>query len=517
MEEISKKARAELVGAIEQRYSRCCKAEKTRILDEFVALTGYHRKHAVRVLSGRSRAVPDEQKVSRKIYDEAVKEAMIVLWEAADRICGKRLKPGLPGLVDAMERHGHLQLESTVRTRVLSASAATIDRLLAPVRETAGRRKKRKSASKAGKRIPVKTFADWDDPEPGFLEIDFVLHGGGSVAGSLMHTFAATDVASGWVECVPLLAREQSLVVEAIELLRQQMPFPVLGIDSDNDSAFINDTLAEYCERNGIKFTRSRAYKKNDQAWIEQKNGAVVRRLVGHERYSGVVAGQVLARLYQASRLYTNYFQPSMKLRHKVRDGAKVKRTYHKAAAPYERLLQHPKVDKSTKEYLRAQQRQLDPVDLLHQIREHQAALAALAAPDGAGVKPERESLEQFLSELPRLWRAGEVRPTHRKPIERAHDWRTREDPFKAVWPEILSWLEATPDATAKALFGRLQQERPGEYADGQLRTLQRRVREWRHVMAKQLVYACIDGEQSAEARAVGAENAKLKKQQPGA
>jgi len=166
MGKISKEARAELVGAIKQRYSQSCKAEKTRILDEFVALTGYHRKHAVRVLSGRSRAVPDEQKVSRKIYDEAVKETMIVLWEAADRICGKRLKPGLPGLVAAMERHGHLRLESNVRARVLSVSAATIDRLLAPIRETAGRRKKRKSASKAGKRIPVKTFADWDDPEP---------------------------------------------------------------------------------------------------------------------------------------------------------------------------------------------------------------------------------------------------------------------------------------------------------------------------------------------------------------
>jgi len=504
MAEISKDAQAELIGALKQRYSRARKDEKTRILDEFVAVSGFHRKHAIRVLSGRSRASCGDRKPSQKIYDEAVREAMIVLWEAADRICSKRLKPALPSFIDAMERHGHLQLEEHIRARVLAASPATIDRLLAPIRSVAGTRKKKRIASKVSKQVPVRTFADWNDPEPGFLEIDFVVHGGGSMAGSLIHTLTVTDISSEWVECLPLLAREQSLVVEALQVMAEQFPVPILGIDSDNDGAFINDTLADFCGENGIEFTRSRAYRKNDQAWIEQKNGAVVRRLVGHARYSGVVAGQVLARLYQASRLYTNYFQPSLKLRDKSREGSKVRKRYHKAATPCDRLLKHPKVRSSTKELLRAQQKQLDPVGLLHQIREHQGALAAIASPEEMSTKPERENLEKFLSELPRLWKAGEVRPTHRKHVDQPRSWRTRKDPFKAAWPEILAWLESSPDVTAKALFERLQREYPGRYRDSQLRTLQRRVSEWRHVMAKQLVYACLDGERAVDAAAIG-------------
>jgi hypothetical protein len=289
-----------------------------------------------------------------------------------------------------------------------------------------------------------------------------------------------------------------------MRILKHQLPVRILGINSDNDSAFINDTLADYCDENGIEFTRSRAYRKNDQAWIEQKNGSVVRRLVGYERYSGVVAAQILARLYQASRLYTNFFQPSLKLREKIRDGAKVKKLYHKAATPCDRLLAHAKVSETTKKDLSSQQNQLDPIDLLHTIREHQAALAALTAPEGMAVQSDRKSLDQFLSTLPSLWRDGEVRPTHRKCGEGVRGWKTREDPFKDAWSDILSWLEAEPDVTAKELFGRLQKAHPGRYLDGQLRTLQRRVHEWRHVMAKKLIYAGINIHQSVDARAIG-------------
>ncbi len=505
MTRISRETNEELISVLKQRYNAASKGQKTRVLDEFVAVSGFHRKHAIGLLSGRNESSGCDPRIGRRIYDEAVREALIILWEAADRICGKRLKAALPCLVDAMERHRHLELEPGVRARVLSASAATIDRLLAPIRDTARARKKRRSAPKVSKQIPVRTFADWGEPAPGFLEIDFVVHGGGSVAGSLLHTLSVTDVSSGWVECIPLLVREQSLVVEALQIVEKQLPVPIRGIDSDNDGAFINDTLMAYCETHRIEFTRSRAYRKNDQAWIEQKNGAVVRRLVGHERYSGVVAGQILARLYQASRLYINHFQPSLKLRSKVRDGAKVRKLYHKAATPCERLLKHPEVSTSTKELLLEQQKQLDPVGLLHQIREHQAALAALASPEEMSTGPGRESLEQFLSALPRLWRAGEVRPTHRKHSEKPRSWRTREDPFKSVWPEVLGWLQATPDATAKSLFRQLQRKHPDHYPDSQLRTLQRRVREWRQVMAKQLVYACLDGAEAADTVIVGA------------
>ena len=186
-----------------------------------------------------------------------------------------------------MERHGHLDLDAEVRERLLSASAATLDRLLKPVRATVANRRKRRRNLSAGRHIPVRTFADWDRPPPGFLEIDLVAHCGDNMGGSFIYSLVATDVCTGWTEAVPLLAREQSLVVAGLEAIAKQLPFPVLGIDSDNDSVFINDTLTEHCADRGIEFTRSRAYRKNDQAWVEQKNGAVIRRFLGHERYSG--------------------------------------------------------------------------------------------------------------------------------------------------------------------------------------------------------------------------------------
>jgi hypothetical protein len=218
------------------------------------------------------------------------------------------------------------------------------------------------------------------------------------------------------------------------------------------------------------EFTRSRPYHKNDQAWIEQKNGAVVRRFVGYQRHSGMAAGQVLARLSQAVRLFVNYFQPSMKLRAKSREGARVKETYHKPATPCERLLGHASVAEAVNEGLRSEQGQLDPLELFHRIRDSQAALAALSSGDLGGGQ-EREGIEQFLAGPPELWRQGEARPTHRESAPAPRAWRTRQDPFEEVWPEILLWLQEEPDATAKSLLGRLDKKYPGQFPEGQLRT----------------------------------------------
>jgi len=504
---ISSQTRKELLEAVRLRYRESSKMNKTRILDEFVALTGYHRKHGIRLLS-RPRDTGAETVQngcirSRRVYDEAVKVALIVMWEASDRICGKRLRAILPELLDAMERHGHVSLDPDVRRRVLRVSAATIDRLLKPIHSGAQSRRKRRRSKKVSKEIPVRTFADWGRPGPGYLETDLVAHCGISTIGSFIHTLVATDVCSGWTEFVPLLAREQCLVVEGLGVLFEQIPFQVLGVDSDNDSAFINDTLLAFCKKNKVEFTRSRAYHKNDQAWVEQKNGAVVRRLVGYERFSGVVAGQALAHIYQAARLYVNYFQPSFRLRGKERHGAKVRRTYEQPTTPCERLLRHPSIDDEIKARLRVQREQIDPIRLLHRIRDGQAALAALASTDGCRRGPGRESLDQFLAQLPRLWQAGEVRPTHRAQSTKPRYWRTRKDPFETVWYEVLGWLQESPETTAKELFERLQCEYPRRFADGQLRTLQRRVREWRQAMARKLVYACIDERAKGEKREV--------------
>ena len=194
-----------------------------------------------------------------------------------------------------------------------------------------------------------------------------------------------TDICTGWTEAVPLPAREQSLVVEGLEAIAGQLPFPVLGIDSDNDSVFINQTLIRYCADRGIEFTRSRAYRKNDQAWIEQKNGSVVRRFAGYDRYSGRIAGQTMVHLYKAVRLHVNYFQPSFKLLEKIRDGARVIKRYSPPATPCDRLMQHDETSVVVKNELREYRAGLDPVALLRSIREAQSAMAAMSSPQPQG------------------------------------------------------------------------------------------------------------------------------------
>lgn len=486
--QISAVTRLEVVEALRARFAEGSKLEKKRILDEFVAISGYHRKHAVKLLRHGLSSSGGIHRPVRRIYDEAVCQALIVMWEAADRICGKRLKALLPTLMDSMEEHGYLKLAPEVREKVAQVSAATIDRLLSPARTVSRSRPKRKTRmSKPKETVPVRTYAGWDDPAPGFFEVDFVEHNGGDPAGSYVHSLVLTDIASGWTECLPLAAREQSLVVEGIEILRAQMPMALRGIDTDNDAAFLNDTVLQYCRNNGIDQTRSRPYRKNDQAWIEQKNGAIVRRFMGYERFSGLVAARAIARLYQLTRLYVNFFQPSFKLVSKQRVGAKVKKLYEAPATPCDRLLQSPRVSDETKHGLQTQRAKLDPTRLLHGIRELQSVLASLSGPD-SGATPVSKSLEDFLSQLPHLWHEGEVRPTHRRELLRPRAWRTRQDPFESVWPKLLGWLQQTPDATAMELFSRLCADHPGTFDPGQLRTLQRRVRDWRRSMAKALL-----------------------------
>lgn len=492
---ISMTTRREILGALTERYRRTTRPEKTRIINEFMAITGYHRKHVIRLMRNhRYLDSPKVARVGRRVYNDAVREALITVWEAADRICSKRLKVVIPGFVENMERNGHLSLDPIVREKLGTVSVSTIDRLLAPVRDKANgsRRRRRRQNSLIKARVPIRTFSDWDNEPPGYCEADFVAHNGGVSTGACVHTLVVTDVASGWTEGLPLVSRQQELVVEALEVLRAQMPMKLLGLDTDNDSAFMNETVFNYCLANDITFTRSRAYRKNDQAWIEQKNGSVVRRLVGYGRFVGIVAAHTLGRLYQLSRLYVNFFQPSFKLRSKTREGTKITKRYFKPATPCDRLLYSEEVSTATKDRLQEQRRALDPVRLLHGIREIQGTLVALAKPPGSeyGDVPASQSIDAFLEKLPYLWRDGEARPTHRSKPVSPRTWRTRIDPFKGVWPTVLGWLQDEPDATAKEIFERLSQKYPDAFQPGQLRTLQRRVREWRQAMARELIYA---------------------------
>jgi len=262
--------RDELLAVVSERYRTSGRADKSRIIDEFSGATGYHRKHAMRVLRADELSKRSAPRPSRRIYGTAEREALILLWEASDRVCGKRLKAIIPTLIEAMVRHGHLAPAPEVRAALLKMSAATIDRSLRPQREHCGARRRRPgSVSTIRRSIPVRTFSDWDDPPPGFVEADLVAHSGPVTSGAFAQTLVVTDIASGWTELAPLLVREQTLLIDVLGEIRRRLPFPLLGFDVDNDTVFMNETVRDYCAAERIELTRCRPYRKNDQAHVE--------------------------------------------------------------------------------------------------------------------------------------------------------------------------------------------------------------------------------------------------------
>jgi hypothetical protein len=382
-----------------------------------------------------------------------------------------------------------LKLAAEVGAALLRMSAATIDRALRRVREQAGGRRRRRAVPSVVRRsVPVRTFSDWRDPPPGFFEADLVAHSGPKASGSFVQTLVLTDIATGWTECAPLLVREQHLLIEVLTEIREHLPFALLGFDTDNDSVFINETVREYCRIAGVEFTRCRPYRKNDQAWVEQKNGSVVRRMVGYRRFEGLEAAATLADLYVRVRLFVNFFQPSFKLAEKTREGAQVRKRHHPPATPCQRLLADPKTATAVRDRVTALKAGLDPVRLLAEIRAAQRRLVALADPPITDGTP-APTLEVFLAGLRTAWKQGEVRPTTHPAVRPVRWWRSRRDPFETTWPLLRQWFEAEPERTGRQLLERLQAEHPGVYPDGQLRTLQRRLKGWRGEAARRMVF----------------------------
>lgn len=370
---------AEVVGALRARYLRARRGDKTRILDEFVALTGYHRKAAIRVLRNGRKPKGGDCRGRPRMYTPDVKAALLQVWEACGRICSKRLAPFLPEIVAVLQREGELALALETRRLLVQMSPATIDRMLATHRY---RRERGRPAAKPGTllkaRVPVRTFADWEDVGPGFLEVDLVAHCGETTAGEYLHTLNAVDVATLWCEPVAVLNRSQETVRKAIQRIRERLPFPLRGIDSDNDSAFLNAHLYTYCQKEGIQFTRSRPYKKNDQAYVEGKNWCVVRQLVGYRRYESREALDLLEAIYADWRLVVNYFQPVRKLISKERVGSKVRKKYDLAHTPYRRVLAASDIPEEKKIEAEGIYTTLNPVLLQRRIEENLRALARL-------------------------------------------------------------------------------------------------------------------------------------------
>ena len=502
--------RGAALDAARRRYRGLSVIGKRPLLDELQELTGYHRKSLLRLLNrpepvavaepGGSLLQPDKPHHRRR-YGPEVVEALVPLWEASDRLCGKRLQALLPLLVESLESHGHLSLEPAVREALLAKSSATIDRMLAPIRKQSGGngwRRPPRAYSAVRRRVPVRTYGlrptgvykGWDDhSEPGWLEIDLVAHCGGRMEGRFLWTLMATDIATGWSESLPIVMRDGAVVLTALQLIRRQLSFPLRGIDADNDPVFMNQLIQAWCDRPGqeIVLTRSRAYKTNDQAWVEQKNGMLVRRAVGYQRLGSLEAAQVLGELYGALGLFTNLFQPSFKLKSSERDGGRIKRQHHPPRTPLQRLLATGQVSEERADQLRELQRGSDPLVLLETIRRCQGRLAVLASGEqGTGLGPgaavgdrtqESRSLEVFLGDLQTLWQSSQ--PRRRKPRTRTGK-RPRPDPFEADVALIEGWLQAEPLLGSRELMERLVAHNPQRYSDRQMRSLQRRLRSYR-------------------------------------
>ena len=369
-QKMSQQSKREVVERLRHRYLQGNRKEKTKILDEFVATTGLHRKAAIRALRhGYQRG--REPRGRPRVYTGTAVAALVTVWRICGCICGKRLAPFLPEVVPILEQHGELSLDEETRGLLMQMSAATIDRKLRSYRQQQGRGA---STTKPGTllkhSIPLRTFTEWDDVKPGFVEIDLVAHCGESVAGDYLNTLTATDIATGWTECFVLRQRNQRAVTTAMDSLRQRLPFPVLGIDSDNDSVFINGTVNRYCGQHHITFTRSRPWKKNDQAWVEQKNGAIVRGTIGYRRYTSPAAAALLESIHTDLHAYVNFFQPVQKLLEKRRDGAKIYKRYDPARTPYQRTMTDTSVTALRKARLQQAYRQLNPAQLRRQIDE---------------------------------------------------------------------------------------------------------------------------------------------------
>jgi len=401
------KERKVITKALSEQYRKATKKVKGQILDQVVKSTGYTRWYARWVMRHQGRRVEVQPGIvlegDRRVscrreytprYGPAVVKALTKIWEILDCICGKRLVGALPEVVPRLVAFKEIRITKAVQRQLLHLSAATIDRLLKPerARYTLKARGRTKPGTLLKHQVPVRTFSDWDEAQPGFFEMDLVGHDAGVGAGDYCQTLDMTDVATGWSEQVAVLNKAEKWVFEGIQTIRDRLAFPMRGLDSDNGSEFINHHLVRYCSTEHITFTRSRPYRKNDTCYVEQKNWSIVRRFVGYPRYESQAACDRLNDLYRVLCDYNNFFLTSQKLKEKIRDGARVTRRHAPAKTPYARVLESPHIDPAVKRRLTAHYHTLNPAALHRRIQTLQKKLDTVAAPRPTpGPRPKSE------------------------------------------------------------------------------------------------------------------------------
>jgi transposase InsO family protein len=378
---VTESARREYAAVMHGRYQQADRRARGRLLDEYCRTTGCHRKAAIRRL--RRAAAPPHRAPGRPTQYAPHDLAPILerAWLASDQLSGKLLRPILPALLTALATHHGLPLAPSVRAALTRASAATLDRLLRPLRRRRPRQPRRLAPALASLRaqVPLRTWSEWTGVRPGALQGDLVLHCGESTRGRYCATLVAVDVATSWTELQALADLHHQRVTGAIQHLAERLPFLLREWHSDNGSEFINACLLRWCRHRGVRFTRGRPYRKNDQAWVEQRNGLLVRRLVGYDRYRSRAAWAVLQRLYGPLRLQHNFFRPVRKLLSKRRVGSKVLKRYDAAQTPYQRVLAAGGLTAEQRQALAAEFAALDPIALARSIQQTLDVLWKLA------------------------------------------------------------------------------------------------------------------------------------------
>ena len=368
MTNISKK---ELFNKVKPRYLKASKKEKSAILDEFCINTGYARKYAIHIMQARCdyhKVMRDGRKRRKKIYDADTLAAIIRIWELLEYPCGTRLQPMLLSTALALERHKELKLTEAIKNDLRNISAKTLDRRLKHERQFRKINRNRgttRHGSLLKSSVPIR-ITDWDTGKAGFMETDTVAHNGGNPSGEHIWSLDLVEIYSGWSEQMGVMGKGEAGIVSAIEEIRSAVPFDILGLDSDSGGEFINWHMVRYCEKNKIFFTRSRPDRKNDNAYVEQKNYTHIRHWLGYGRYDTLEQLAIINGMYRNElRLFNNFFRPVMKIAFKEKISNSVcRKRYDVPKTPYQRLLECPDISETKKEELRAIYASLNPATL---------------------------------------------------------------------------------------------------------------------------------------------------------